>query len=97
MLLSVSAAVPVLVSVTVCAALVVPTVWLANVRLVEDKLTTGIATAVPVSETACGLEAALSVSVIAPVSVPAAVGLKVTEIVQLAFTARLVPQVLVCA
>ena len=97
MLLSVSAAVPVLVSVTVWAALVVPTVWLANVRLVDDKLTTGIATAVPVSETACGLEAALSVSVIAPVSVPAAVGLKVTEIVQLAFTARLVPQVLVCA
>ena len=45
----------------------------------------------------CGLEAALSDSVIAPVSVPEAVGLKVTEIVQLAFTARLVPQVLVCA
>ena len=51
----------------------------------------------PVSETACGLEAALSVSVIAPVSVPEAVGLKVTEIVQLAFAAKLVLQVFVCA
>ena len=92
-----SAAVPVLVTVTTCAALVVPTVWLANVRLAGDKLTSGTPTAVPVSETACGLEAALSVSVIAPVSVPATVGLKVTEIVQLAFAAKPVPQVFVCA
>ena len=93
------AAVPVFVSVIACTALAVPTVWLANVRLVGDKLTAGTATAtaVPVSDTACGLEAALSVSVMPPVSVPAEVGLKVTEIVQLAFTARLVPQVLVCA
>ena len=98
MLLIERAAVPVFVSVIACAALVVPTVWLANVRLVGDKLTAGTAaTAVPVSDTACGLEAALSVSVMPPVSVPAEVGLKVTEIVQLAFTARLVPQVLVCA
>ncbi len=97
MLLSVSAAVPVLVSVTACAALVVPTVWLANVKLAGDKLTPGTATAVPVSDIACGLEAALSVSVIAPVCVPAAVGLNVTEIAQLAFAARLDPQVLVCA
>ena len=51
----------------------------------------------PVSDTACGLEAALSVSVMPPVSVPAEVGLNVTEIVQLAFTPRLAPQVLVCA
>jgi len=59
--------------------------------------TTGTAAAVPVSATACGLEAALSVSVIAPVRVPEAVGVKVTEIVQLAFAARLAPQVFVCA
>ena len=97
MLLSVSAAVPVLVNVTACAALVVPTVWLANVKPAGDKLTAGTATAVPVSDIACGLEAALSVSVIAPVSVPAPVGLNVTEIAQLAFAARLDPQVLVCA
>jgi hypothetical protein len=33
--------VPVLLKVTSCAALVVPTVLLANDRLLEDKLTTG--------------------------------------------------------
>ncbi len=99
MLLNVSAAVPVLVTVTDCAPLVVPTVWLANGKLDGDRLTTGtaVATAVPVSETAWGLEAALSVSVIAPVGVPEAVGLKVTETVQLAFAARLAPQLFVSA
>lgn len=40
---------------------------------------------------------ALSVNVTAPVSVPAAVGVKVTEMVQLAPAARLDPQVLVSA
>ena len=55
------------------------------------------ATAVPLSDTACGLAAALSVNVMAPVGVPAAVGVKVTETVQLALAARLVPQVLVSA
>src|SRR5208282_4477116 len=54
-------------------------------------------TAVPVKDTCCGLAAALSVNVMLPVSVPAAVGVKVTEMVQLALAARLVPQVLVCA
>ena len=39
------AAVPVFVSVIVCAALVVPTVWLPNVRLAGDKLTAGTAAA----------------------------------------------------
>ena len=38
-LVMVSAAVPELVSVTVCAALVVPTSWLVNVRLVGERLT----------------------------------------------------------
>ena len=52
---------------------------------------------VPLSDTACGLAAALSVNVIEPVGVPAAVGVKVTEMVQLALAARLVPQVLVSA
>ncbi len=41
MLLSVSAAVPVLVSVTACAALVVPTVWLANDKLAGDNPAAG--------------------------------------------------------
>ncbi len=52
---------------------------------------------VPLSDTACGLAAALSVNVMAPVGVPAAVGVKVTEMVQLALAARFVPQVLVSA
>src|SRR5207248_6548505 len=39
MLVTLSAVFPVLFSVTVCAALVVPTSWLANVRLVEERLT----------------------------------------------------------
>ena len=78
--------------------LVVATVWLANARLVGEKLTAGVAAAaVPLSETCCGLAAALLVNVIAPVSAPAAVGVKVTEMVQLALAARLDPQVLVSA
>jgi hypothetical protein len=55
------------------------------------------ATPVPFSDTACGLAAALSVIEIEPVGVPAAVGVKVTEMVQLAPAATLVPQVLVSA
>ena len=85
MLLIVSAVVPVLVNVAVCDALDVPTIWLANVKLAGDKLTAGTAAAVPVSDTVCGLEAALSLRVIAPVSVPEAVGVNVTEMLQLAF------------
>src|SRR2546429_7618317 len=44
----------------------------------------------------CGLPAALSVMVIAPVRVPVAVGVKVTLMAQLAPAATDVPQVLVC-
>src|SRR5256712_666884 len=91
-----SAALPVLFSVTVCAALVVFTSWLANVKLVGERLTRG-AVPVPVRLTMCGLPAALSVMVIAPVRVPVAVGVKVTLMVQLAPAATEVPQVLVCA
>jgi hypothetical protein len=55
------------------------------------------ATAVPLSETACGLAAALSVIEIEPVGVPAAVGVKVTEMVQLAPAGRLEGQAVVSA
>ena len=60
-----------------------PTAWLPKVRLVGERLAAG---AVPVPErlTLCGLPVALSVRVTAAVRVPAAVGLKVTLIVQLA-------------
>lgn len=51
----------------------------------------------PLSETVCGLLASESVSVRAPVRVPVAVGVKVTETEQLAPAASEVPQLLVCA
>ena len=50
---------------------------------------------VPLRATLCGLPAALSEMLMVPVLVPAAVGLKVTEIVQLAPALTVVPQVLV--
>ena len=49
----------------------------------------------PVSETVCGLPAALSLMVTAPVLVPVVVGLNVTLMVQLALAATLEPQVLI--
>src|SRR5579864_199650 len=97
-LVMVNAAVPGLVSVTVCAALGVLTVWLPNARLVGDKLAAGpdAAVPVPVRLTVCGLFAALSVKVIVPVRVPVAVGVNVTLIVQLPPMATRLPQVFVC-
>jgi hypothetical protein len=50
---------------------------------------------VPLRATLCGLPIALSEMLMVPVLVPLATGLKVTEIVQLAPTLTLVPQVLV--
>ena len=52
---------------------------------------------VPVRDTSCGLFAALSAMLNEPVRVPVAVGVKVTFTVQLVLTARLAPQLLVCA
>jgi hypothetical protein len=51
----------------------------------------------PDSEIVVGLFTALLVTVTEPVRAPAAVGVKVTLIVQLAPTARVVPQLFVCA
>ena len=96
----VSAAPPVLESVTVCATLVDPTVWLANVSEVGETLTLGVPAAapVPVRLTVCGLPAALSVMVTAAVRVPVAVGVNVTLMVQFPlFAATELPQVLICA
>lgn len=94
MLVMLKAAVPLLVSVTGCAALVVPSACVPNVRLVADKLTAG-AVPVPVRLIDCGLLAALSVIVTMPVLVPVAAGSKVTLIVQLAPPATELPHVLV--
>ena len=51
----------------------------------------------PFSLATCGLEVALSVTVSDADRKPVALGLKVTLTVQLAFEARVVPQVLVSA
>src|SRR5512140_3745744 len=89
-------ALPELVRVIVCAALVVPTACEAKVSDVGD----GLATApipVPVSETVCGEFPALSVMVTVPVREFAPSGVKVTVRVQLPFTIRLLPQLWVTA
>lgn len=89
-------AVPVLVRVTVCAVLEVPTVCPAKVSAVTLKEATGDGIVpVPLSATLCGELPALSVRVSVPVSVPPVVGAKNTEMVQLPAIARPVPQVLV--
>src|SRR2546429_6130325 len=68
MLVTLSAALPVLLSVTDCAALVVFSSWLPKLKFVADKLTMGAGAApVPVRLMVCGLPAMLSVIVTAPV------------------------------
>lgn len=101
MLVIVSAALPVLVSVTDCGPLVVLIVWLTNVKPVGDNNTAGAGAPapVPVKPIACGLPDALSVIVTEPVWVPVAVGVKETLMVQVpaaASVAGLAGQLLVC-
>jgi len=98
MLVMLNAALPVFVSVTACAALVVPTCWLVNVKLDADKLTTGAGAGVPVPlrVMVCGLPVALSVMDTEADRVPVAVGVKVTLIVQVPLLAATeLPQVFV--
>src|SRR5258708_333782 len=65
-MLSVRVAFPVFVSVTLCAAPLVPIGWVPDWILVADSLTTpAVASPVPVSDTLCGLPEALSVMVTA--------------------------------
>src|SRR5664279_1611354 len=91
------AAVPVLLSVTGWAALVVPTFWLAKARLPEVSDTIGTAPPVPERVTVCGDPAALSVMVTDALRLPAALGVNITEMLQFPPAATLAPQVLVCA
>ena len=70
-------AVPLLVTVSVCAALVAPTSWLPKSRLVAEGAKAG-AMPVPVRCTVWGLTAALSVNTTEAVRVPMALGVKVT-------------------
>jgi hypothetical protein len=95
-------ALPVFVKVTASAGLVEFRTWLANVSDAGVTVAAGAAgaealTPVPESATCCGLAAASSVNLIAPVSVPTVVGVNVTEMVQLAPAGRLDGQAVVSA
>src|SRR5207244_1020289 len=96
MLVMFNEAVPLLVRVTDCAALLVPKIGRASCRERGERLTAGALAevTVPVRFTVCGLSLALSVMVIVPVRVPVAVGVKVTLMLQLAPAATALPQVL---
>src|SRR5437879_2164754 len=91
MLVRFSGAPPLLVSVTFCAALVVPTRCSPNALLVAESVAVGGVTPVPVSDTDCGLPAASSVMVSVAVRALAAVGVKVRLRTQLAPAASVAP------
>ena len=82
--LMVRAALPVLVSVTVFAGLVVLTWWFPKLKLVGLRLATGADELVPepLNATVCGLPAALSATDRLALKLPSAVGAKVTLMVQ---------------
>ena len=94
-----SVAFPVFCRVTGCEELVVPTVVLPNVKLLGLIVAIGAAGAVPVpvKETVWGLPEALSVNDSVPDLAPVAVGVNVTVTVQVAFAAKVAPQVVVRA
>jgi hypothetical protein len=92
------AALPVFISVIVWAELVEPTACAVKMRLAGVKVATGVGeTPAPVSETICGDPLELSAMVIWPCRLPAAVGVKVTEIAQVELAASVEPQVLLAA
>lgn len=86
---------PELVRVKVSGAEDAPITVEGKVRLEGAKLATGAATAVPLRATGCGELTALPVKVREAAAAPAAVGLKVTEMVQEALAASVVAQLLV--
>lgn len=91
-LLTVTAVAPTLVMVTVCGGLEVFKVCVPKFKLVGEKVRT---VPTPLNVAVCGLLAALELTVSDPVCVPAAVGVKTILMVQLAFPAKEVPQLLV--
>ena len=83
-------------TVMVCGPLVEPSVMLPKLRAVGAAVTFPVEVPpapIPDNATCCGLLPALSPKVSEAVRVPLAVGLKSTVAVQLAETARVVPQV----
>ena len=93
MLLKVSGALPVFVSVAVCAALVVPEVTL-NVSVEGLRDATG-AVPIPLNAVVCGEPVALSDTFRVAEKPPAAFGAKVTEMAQLELAASEEPQLFV--
>src|SRR5215469_11233430 len=85
--------VEVFVSVTVRGGLVAPLDISPKFRVVVERRAT---VPTPVSATLCGLPAALSEMVTAPVRTPLALGAKSTVMTQAAPAFRLEPQLLVC-
>lgn len=94
MLVIASVVLKLLVNVIIWAVLIVPAGWLLKLRLLGESVAVGLP--VPSKDTVCGLPAALSMKVIAPVRDPVAVGVNVTLIVQLPPTTTVLPQVFVC-
>src|SRR3989442_199170 len=84
MLVRFSGAPPLLVSVTFCAALVVPTRCSPNALLVAESVAVGGCTPVQVSDPDCGLPGASSVMVTVAARPPVAAGVNVTVKAQLA-------------
>ena len=87
-------ALPLLVSVTVCAELVVLTWWFPKLKLVGFRLTAGADEDVPepLNATDCGLPDALSAIDKLALRLPSAVGVKVTLMVQEASAASVLGQ-----
>ena len=87
-------AVPMLETVTDCAAEVILRFWPLNVRVLVLRLMVLLFTCPePVRLTVCGLVVASLVTVNVPVRVPVDVGVKVIETEQVAPEARVAPQV----
>ena len=91
----VTAAVPVFLTVTICASLVAPVIVAGKAMLVGVKVRAGAVavTPVPVRATDAGVLVALPATTSVPIEVVAAVGLNSTETVQDAPAANVVPQV----
>jgi hypothetical protein len=90
----VTAAVPLLVSVSGRGWLVVFTTWLPKFKLFGENVTSGDVP-LPVRETVCGLPAASSLTESVPFALPTVSGVKVTLIVQELPAARVEPQLFV--
>jgi hypothetical protein len=89
-LVMVRLAVPLLVTVTDCAALVALISWLPKLTLVGEKLIPG-AVPVPLKPSVCGLSEALSANESEAVRAPVALGVKVTLTVQVLLGVTVAP------